>query len=400
MLVEKDISRVNIGSYVVKILRQRGNDNDFTCGWIKDLKAIENLIDSGVERVLVDTRKVQSNNQVTLESHSREKSNELARVKRNPQSFAEKLSLAKELFEKASAVQQNLQDEVKKGESLNLDSVRSITEELSKRIYQNNDAIQCIVNYRRKSRYQVEHSVAVTIYILVFSRYLELDRSIAGELAIGAFIHDVGKVFIDTSILNKDRSVSVEEFELLKSHVNHSINITKSTYGVPKLAQQIVAQHHERLNGSGYPKGFDSRVISSYSQMLAICDIYDAITNSKVYKDKLSQVQAFNKLLKMANDNLLDPKLINSFIKCLGVYPIGSMVTLNSELLAIVESHNLKDPLRPKIRVLYDTKQNYFVKTSQLDLAHDKSLSIERLVDVSEFKLDINKIIEFVMLDR
>ncbi|MEP1742051.1 MAG: HD domain-containing phosphohydrolase [Kangiellaceae bacterium] len=396
MLLEKDISRVNIGSFVVKIIKQRGNNDEFRAGWIRDLKTIENLIDLGIEKVLVDTTKTLPSQQANIKKQS---STDNKVVQKIPLSFAEQLSSARALFERAAAVQANIQQNVADGGSLDLSIIKPIIDEMLEQVYGNGNALLCILNLRIRARYQIEHAVAVTVLMLVFSQYKEIKKTVAKELAIGAFIHDIGKVLIDESILNKEGNVSAVEFEVIKSHVNQSINIVKSTYGIPKLSQQVVAQHHEKLDGSGYPKGFDSRVISSYAQMLAICDIYDALSNSRVYKTKQSQVQAFANLMEMANDNLLDLSLVNQFIKCLGVYPVGSIVKLSNEQLAVVESRNFEQPLRPTVRALYNIRQKHFINSVNINLSNENTIEIRGVVDASDFGLDINKIIEFVILD-
>ncbi len=396
MLLEKDISRVNIGSFVVKIIKQRGNNDEFHAGWIRDLKTIENLIDLGIERVLVDTTKTLPSQQANIKKQSSTDNNVVQKI---PLSFAEQLSSARALFERAAAVQENIQQNVADGGSLDLSIIKPIIDEMLEQVYGNGNALLCILNLRIRARYQIEHAVAVTVLMLVFSQYKEIKKTVAKELAIGAFIHDIGKVLIDESILNEEGNVSAVEFEVIKSHVNQSINIVKSTYGIPKLSQQVVAQHHEKLDGSGYPKGFDSRVISSYAQMLAICDIYDALSNSRVYKTKQSQVQAFANLMEMANDNLLDLSLVNQFIKCLGVYPVGSIVKLSNEQLAVVESRNFEQPLRPTVRALYNIRQKHFINSVNINLSNENTIEIRGVVDASDFGLDINKIIEFVILD-
>lgn len=396
MLLEKDISRVNIGTFIVKVLKQRGKKNEIQCGWVHDLKTIENFIDLGVERVLVDTSKVSPEQQKEINLLIAPKTKVSTKL---TTTFAEQLSSAKTLFARATIIQQDLLRQIADGDPLELDTIKSIIAELSERVFENCEAFECILNFRNKSRYQIEHAVAVTILVLIFSHHLELDSATTEDLAIGAFVHDIGKVFVDESILNKVGDVSAVEFEAIKSHVNQSVNIIKSTYGVPKLSHQIVAQHHEKLDGSGYPKGFDSRVISRYARMLTICDIYDALTSSKIYKPKQSQIQAFATLLEMANDNLIDQELVNRFIKCLGVFPVGSIVKLSTEQLAIVESRNAEAPLRPIIRVLYNVSQKHFINSMHINLLNKKGIEIERVVDPGEYNLDINKIIEFVILD-
>jgi HD-GYP domain-containing protein (c-di-GMP phosphodiesterase class II) len=228
---------------------------------------------------------------------------------------------------------------------------------------------------------------------------LKLDKQLSEELAIGAFLHDVGKIKIPDAILSKPGKLTESEFETMKTHVNHSVQIITETPGISNLSLSVAASHHEKLDGSGYPQGLRSNNISQYGRMITICDIYDALTADRVYKNGLAQVKSFSILLKMAEKNMLDSSLVNQFIKCMGVYPVGSLVKLKSNKLAVVEERNADDPIRPKVKTFYNVSQNHFIGSKEINLADDNNEQIVKGVRANEFNLDMNKIFEFLVMD-
>ena len=397
MIVEKDIARVSVGSFVVEIVKQRGDTKIKTKGWVRDLKAIEHLIDIGVERVLIDTSKV-LDNQTPIKASVREK--KVQPTSNAPKrEFSEELTEAKAIFDKSKTIQTKILDDIVCGRPLDIEPIKAITDETTEAIFQNPDALAYVINIREKDEYLLEHSTSVAILMTIFCRYKNFDVALTKELAVGAFLHDVGKIKIDDQILNKPGKLTVQEFEIIKGHVNHSIDIIKATNGISDMSLEVAAQHHEKLDGSGYPKKLAQEQISLYGRMIAVCDIFDALTADRVYKDGMAHVKAFAILLEMGKKGLLDQTLVNGFVKCMGVYPIGSLVKLNSEQLAVVESKNINDPIRPKVKVFYNTKQEHFLQAKDVDLSADLQKHIEKGVRAQDFNLNMNKILEFLILE-
>ena len=394
MIIEKDIARVSIGSYVVEIVKQRDSHKIKQTGWVKDLRTIEKLIDMGVERVKIDTSKRLS-----------DESEEITHVENSPPKTAKKkatstsISQAKALFNEAKNIQRKILDDVVCGRQLELEPIQEITKQTTEAIFENPEALSCIINIRKKDEYLLEHSTAVSILMSIFARHMNIDVSIAKELAIGAFLHDVGKIMIPDSILNKPGKLTAEEFEVMKTHVNHSVDIIKNTEGISSLSLEVAALHHEKLDGQGYPNSVPAEKISQYGRMITICDIFDALTANRVYKDGMVQAKAFAIMLNMVERQMIDGELVNSFIKCMGVYPVGSLVQLSSNQLAVVESKNAKDPIRPKVKAFYSVKQGHFLESKHIDLSETSQNNIEKGVRAEDFNLDMNKILEFILME-
>jgi HD-GYP domain-containing protein (c-di-GMP phosphodiesterase class II) len=283
------------------------------------------------------------------------------------------------------------------GKALDLAPVVEITDKTIEAIFKNPDALACIINIRAKDEYLLEHSVSVAILMTIFSRHLHIDKQIIHHLAVGAFLHDVGKIMIPDEILNKPGKLSTDEFEIMKTHVKHSIDIISGTAEISELSLEVAALHHEKLNGSGYPYRIENQDISQYGRMVTICDIFDALTANRVYKDGYCHIKAFNILRKLAKEGQLDLSLVDQFIKCMGVYPVGSLVELNSNRLAIVEGRNQDDPVKPRVRSFFNVEHNHYVMAKDIDLSRDKDFIVKG-VRADDFDLDMNKIVEFLLM--
>ncbi len=408
MLVEKDVARLSVGNYVVSIVKQSGSHKLKHKGWINSLHAIEILIEKGVERVLVDTSKrpngekpIDTARDISKELNTKSPAKHPAESSQNlnTKTFAESIDKAKAIFEESKQIQRKLFDDVLCGRQIELEPIVEITRQTTEIIFENPDALACIINIREKDEYLLEHSTAVSILMSIFSRYMEVDMATTKELSVGAFLHDVGKIKIPDKILNKPGKLTEKEFDIMKTHVLHSVNIINKIPAISKLSLEVAALHHEKLDASGYPMGLPAEKISQYGRMITICDIFDALTANRVYKDGMAQVKAFAILRNMAEQKMLDNNLVICFIKCMGVYPVGSLVKLESNQLAVVESRNLDDPIRPKVKAFFNLSQNHFIAARNIDLSDEDHENIEKGVRADDFDLDMNKILEFLMLE-
>ncbi|MFD2167751.1 HD-GYP domain-containing protein [Thalassotalea euphylliae] len=395
MIVEKPIKELAPGHYVVDIVEQDGTYQLKKPGHIKNQAVISHLAKRGVRSILIDTSKT------LISIHKGEDGNHIFRKDDQDAAFPEPLTLdfakAKSLFSQSKKIQRQYLYDIINGKDLDIEPVQEITDQTVDAIFKNPDAMACVLNIRNKDEYLLEHSVSVSILMAIFARHLNFDRQIARELSIGAFLHDVGKIRIPDEILNKPTKLTPEEFKIMQTHVNHSIDIIQNTPGISELSQEVAALHHEKLNGKGYPYQLANDDISQYGRMITICDIFDALTADRVYKSGYCHVKAFNILRKLGEAGELDTSLVNRFIKCMGVYPVGSLVELNSHKLAIVEARNPRDPINPKVRSFYNIDYRHYTMAEDIDLSEDEDF-IVKSVRANEFNLEMNKIVEFLML--
>lgn len=383
MIIEKDIAELKVGNFVVEIAKQEKHFNLSKPGHIKSDAVINNLYAKGVRSVKIDTSKQLEQKQQA--------------PKKSKRSVLESVKEAQQIFNQSKDISKNVFNAAFSGDDIDLKPVVAIADKTIDTIFENPDALACVINIRQKDDYLLEHSVSVSILITIFARYLEIDKSVIQDLAVGAFLHDVGKIMVPDEILNKPGKLTADEFEVMKSHVNHSISIINETDGVSALSLEIAAQHHEKLDGKGYPFNLPGDEITKYGRMISICDIFDALTANRCYKDGYAHIKAFSILRHLASDGQLDSELVDSFIKCMGVYPVGSLVELESSRVAIVETKNEADPTNPVVKSFYDTECGQYVATEEIDLALEDDC-IKKGVRADDFDLDMHKIIEFLTM--
>jgi HD-GYP domain-containing protein (c-di-GMP phosphodiesterase class II) len=381
MFEEKEITELIPGHYVIEIAKQTGSFSLSSPGHIKNEGVILHLKSKGVISVLIDPKK-------TLKKNEENKARKL---------LVEEVKEAKEIFNESKKIQRKVFDDALSGTELDLAPVVEITNKSVDAIFNNPDSLACIVNIREKDEYLLEHSVSVAVYMAIFARYLKIKKPIVQQLSIGAFLHDVGKIMVPDEILNKPGKLTDDEFTIMKTHANHSIDIITKTPGISKLSLEVAALHHEKINGEGYPNQVKGDAVTKFGRMISICDIFDALTADRCYKEGFSHVKAFVILRELAQQNHLDVKLVDAFIKCAGVFPVGSLVKLKSNKVAIVEERNPQDPTKPKVKSFYSAKTNNYINTQQIDLQNSKD-EIVKGVRAKDFDLDMNKIVEMLLM--
>ena len=420
MIVEKDISQLAVGAFIVDIVEQTGKIKIRNPGWVREFSAIEKLIKEGVKRVKVDTSKhLQAEQEDDSVGAATDKDTEQGSVSKiNEQSFnsaqaasavneyekkikayfGERLIEAKQVFDEAKAIQAGVLDEIAKNRPIDIQGVSRFADKSMDIIFQNPDALTCVLGIRVKDQYLLEHSVSVSVLMSVFAMHLGFEKGLIKQLAIGAFLHDVGKIKIDESVLNKPGKLTAEEFEEIKMHAVHSKDIVDNTSGLSEISKQIVANHHEKLNGGGYPRGLKDPDLTQYDRMIAICDIFDALSADRVYKEGMPLLKAFSILRELAATQHLDAILVDQFIHCMGVYPVGSLVQLRSKRLAIVERRNEDSPTKPLVTAFFNLGRNAFTETRKIDLSKNPNESIEKAVRATDFGLNMEKVSEFLMM--
>jgi len=395
MIIEIKISELIKGHFVVDIAKQQGSYNLTSPGHIKSTNIINNLLSKGVESLLIDDNKT-----LTFDITGNIITNKKLDTKplKNTSSVLLEITKAKTLFNEAKNIQRKIFADAQQGRELNLTPVIEITNKTIDTVFKNADALACVINIRQKDEYLLEHSVSVSVLMTIFASFLKIDKKIIQQLSVGAFLHDVGKINIPDKILNKPSKLTDAEFTIMKSHVNHSINIMGSTPGISELSLEVAALHHEKLDGKGYPFNMPKEKITKHGRMIAICDIFDALTANRCYKDGYSHLKSFSILRSLAEKNQLDVRLVDLFIKCMGVYPVGSLVELSSNKIAIVESRNDGDPTNPKVRSFYNALDGQYVMAEDIDLSSDEDFIVKG-VRADDFDLDMNKVIEFLLME-
>ncbi|MBN2898330.1 MAG: HD-GYP domain-containing protein [Clostridia bacterium] len=247
------------------------------------------------------------------------------------------------------------------GKSLNLDQLKRETLPLFKKITEDNNVLNSLRRVGVHDSYSYIHSVNVAILAMIIGKWLNLKTHIQEDLAIAGFLHDIGKTNIPLDILDKPGELTVSEFEKIKEHPIHGYRILQISTGVTNEIMEAVKHHHERIDGSGYPDGLRDREISLYAKILAVADVFDAITANKSYRSKIS-VYAAARVLKTESFNKLEPKVTEVFLKNISRFYVGNKVKLNTGEIGEVILLNKTDVTRPLIKIgemYFDLSTNY-----------------------------------------
>ncbi|WP_171041721.1 HD-GYP domain-containing protein [Pseudoalteromonas phenolica] len=396
------IKELQPGMFVVSVLEQTGSVQVKTQGWVKTQTSIDKLASAGILKVEVDPDKMLdlSNNEHGITVPDSDIQNATEQEKdpwHKSTTISTEINQAVKLVEEAKALQAKAFADLKAGNPINVEAFKEVATSFIDSIFRNQDALACIAMIKQKDAYLLEHSINVATLITIFAKHLRLDRQIIEELATGALLHDIGKIKVSDIVLNKPGRLNETEFEQMKQHAQYSYDIVNEA-GLSKISCEIAGFHHERLDGSGYPRGLSNGEISNYVRMASIVDVFDALTAERVYKKALPPIQAF-KILRENSPNHFDEHLLNEFINCIGIYPVGSLVKLKSQKIGMVASSNSAQPLKPVVKVFYSAKTMYHIAVEDIDLAEKRCTDeLEAAIKPEEFGLDLVKFFKHSVL--
>ncbi|MGC8120354.1 HD-GYP domain-containing protein [Marinobacter sp. VGCF2001] len=399
MIKRIPISALKVGMYITDLNNDWiPHNSQRKRGLIKREETIEKIRKLGVQYIYIDASKgadsqdsepaieVDQRNEAALQDSGALRPGLTVTVP-----LAEEIVIAQQVHRQAQGLVGNFMNDIKIGGAIDIAPIHQLADELQNSVFRNANALSCLGRIREKDNYLLEHSVNLSVLMSLFGNYRKLAPDILHQTIVGALLHDLGKILTPDEILHKPGRLSPEEFEVMKLHARHSRDILASTEGIGEITVITAAQHHEKLDGSGYPEGLKGDEITEYGRMVAITDVYDAITADRVYHKGMTPTQGLKKLLEWSGDHL-DPVLVKQFIRCVGLYPIGSMVLLESGRLGVVVETNDADQRLPVVRVMYHTRFRLPIAVETIDLARPGNQDrIVRAVDPEDYKLDVRK---------
>lgn len=282
--------------------------------------------------------------------------------------FENEISVAKSIHRQATDVVHDMYDDVRMGKSVDARGAKATVSSIVDSIIRNPDAQVWLTQLKDKDEYTAIHSLNVCILSLAFGRHMGFSREMLNELGLGALLHDLGKIRVPVQVLNKPGKLTNEEFKLMKLHPIYGKEILSTTSGLSPNVVDVAYSHHERMNGTGYPHGLNSDQISLYGRMVAIVDMYDAITSQRVYHHGIHSMDAMKQLYELRRTDL-DQKMVEQFIQCLGIYPVGSIVELVCGAVGIVISINRERRLKPMILLVLNEQKVRITPPRIIDLA-------------------------------
>lgn len=283
-------------------------------------------------------------------------------------SLADEMRRAQATFGEATRIIKGIMEDIRLGRQVEVAAARPTVEKIAASVLRNSNAMMTMRRLKNIDDYTFLHSVSVCAMLTSFAKVVEMNLQSIHDLALGALLHDVGKMRVVNAVLNKPAKLSDEEYRHMKSHVVLGSDIVRQLPGVPALALEPLELHHERFDGSGYPKGLKGEAIPLAGRMAAIVDVYDAITSDRIYRKGISPAGAVQKLFEWSQFHF-DPSLMQVFLKSVGIYPVGSLVQLESGRLGVVIEQADGNLLTPKVRVMYDGRKQHYISPEVVDLA-------------------------------
>jgi putative nucleotidyltransferase with HDIG domain len=312
--------------------------------------------------------------------------------------YSDRTTLEEEIGEirstqnQARAVIQGVMEDVRLGKAIDGPGAKAIVGKLADSVLRNPDALTCFIQLKKKDEYTAMHSLRVCVLALAFGRHLGLPPEELEVLGVGAMLHDVGKMKVSLDILNKPGELTEREFELMKTHVPRGVEILENTAGIPQTAIQVARCHHERYGGGGYINGFQGDQIGLFGMIGGIVDCYDAITSDRSYHAGLSSHTTLKQMYEWRGRDF-HAGLVEQFIQCMGIYPIGSVVALNTGEVGVVVTMNRLRRLKPRVALVRKSDGTRYGSGNIVDLmscttSDGKPCEIERVLEPGVFGIN------------
>ncbi|WP_076542107.1 HD-GYP domain-containing protein [Shewanella sp. UCD-KL21] len=378
-IIRIPVDRLSLGMFVVAIDRNDSKVAISNAGQIKHKDAMVKLAKASIKTVWVDVERSADGCGLKKKSNS-------PQVKKITNTREYKQTQAKKILTEAKTLVRKVLSETYQGKAVEVAPFEDVADKMLESVMDDADALRCVSALRTKDAYLLEHSVNVAFLLVTFGKHLGLDESLLKELAVGGILHDIGKVQVDKKILNKPGKLTAEEFELIKMHQVYAIDIMSDTQEISQVSKDVCLMHHEKLDGKGYPKGLKGDEIPLHGRMSCIVDIYDALTATRCYKEAMSPAAAFKILMSLTPFHL-DQTLVYEFIRCVGIYPVGSLVQLSDERVGIVWESAGRDALHPVVKCFYSQKHQRYTEVTLVDL-RKCNLNIDRGISPRSLAVD------------
>ena len=308
--------------------------------------------------------------------------------------FVEALPHAREVYQQTHSYIGRLFEELREGNTFDLGQARELAERTVDSIVDNENAMLWLTLLKHKDQYTSYHSINVCTLSVLFGSYLGLTDGELRVLGMGALLHDLGKMRVPLDIINKSSKLDPHEMAVMRQHPELGLAILAEAKGVPPQVSDVVYGHHERYDGSGYPRGLKGDEIGLFPMIVSLVDVYDAMTSDRAYHDRISSHEVLN-LMYSWGENVFKRELLEEFIRCLGIYPIGSIVELSSGEVAVVMSVNRKYHLRPLVLLLLDKQKIAYQapKLMNLELYQKSGLHIHitRILPSDAYGIDVRQ---------
>ena len=284
-----------------------------------------------------------------------------------PASFSDEVKRASRIVSKGREAVVSMFQEARMGKAIEAEAAAPLVEEISNSVMRNPGALISLARLKTADDYTYMHSVAVCALMIALARQLGLDEKQTREAGMAGLLHDLGKAMIPLEVLNKPGKLTDAEFDLVKTHPEEGYKLLLEGKDVSEVVKDVCLHHHEKVDGSGYPKGLNGETMSLFAKMGAVCDVYDAITSNRPYKAGWDPAESIKRMAEWKGH--FDPMVFQAFVKSLGIYPIGSLVRLESGKLGVVIEQGEQSLLKPRVKVFFSTRAQAYITPEVIDLA-------------------------------
>ncbi|NUR55038.1 MAG: HD-GYP domain-containing protein, partial [Acidobacteria bacterium] len=271
----------------------------------------------------------------------------------NDEEGATGISAARQIYGTAVETAQQLWDAAKAGDQPDPGAARKIIDSMAKLVSQDRTSLLALTALKKYDNYTFTHMVNVAVLAMAQARSLNLDGALLREFGFAALMHDIGKVHTPQEVLNKPDRLSKDEFEQMKRHVIDGAHILRRTPEMPALAPVVAFEHHLRQDLSGYPENIGSRALNLCTQIVSIADVYDALRSNRVYRQGLPS-DRIKSIMTQKDSPAFNTKLLRRFINLIGLFPVGTLVRMNTEAIGVVTHEHPSDPFRPQVKIIAD----------------------------------------------
>lgn len=329
---------------------------------ISDRRQIARLAESGIDAVMIDVGKGRGlvlHGEGTGASSAPDVPAVPGERRARPRIFVTELDRARRILESSKAAVTQMFGEARLGRAISFDLAMPLVEEIAASVQRDAAAMLKVTRLKSKNEYTYMHSVAVCALMINFARHLGLPEHEVRDVGMAGMLHDIGKMATPAEVLDKPGALTDAEMQLIRDHPLQGHAMIADSPGIGAAALDVCLHHHERYDGKGYPFGLTGAQLSLHARMAAICDVYDAVTSDRPYKRPWSPNEALARMLDWQGH--FDPALLDSFIASLGIPPLGSLVRLRSNRLALVTDAAPADPAAPGVRAFYAVETPCFV---------------------------------------
>ena len=275
---------------------------------------------------------------------------------------------AARICNRAKSAMKSIFGEARMGRAVDCELGRQMVEDISDSVLRSPNALINLARIKNADEYTFMHSVAVCALMVALARQLGLDERQTRQAGFAGLFHDVGKALIPLEILNKPGKLTEEEFNIVKTHPARGHALLSASPGIDPAVLDVCLHHHEKTDGSGYPKGDPDERISLFAKMGAVCDVYDAITSNRPYKKGWDPAESLHRMAEWA-DGHFDPRVFQAFVKAVGIYPIGALVMLKSGRLGVITDQSARSLLTPRVKVFFSVRSNAHIQPTEVDLS-------------------------------